>query len=450
MDAVAGLDIGSYRVVAAVSPLAPVPPHREARVARETGDGGAPAAGPAPRGLQGLSVGSAATLGMRRGQVLDAEELARSVREALSRAESAAGARAAVVCLGFSGHTVVFYRHRYGSLIGKRRVNQQDLDRINRLALVSDLPPGRRIIQAVPVEYLVDGLPVSGEPLGMYCSRLEVESVVVTADSELIDCLVRAVHGSGLNLEIRGLLPSTLAAGRVVLSEARQQLGAALVDIGGSCTSIAVYNHGYPAGFDVLPLGSGHITSDLAICLRTTLEGAEEIKRKIGLGAATAGHNEQDQKDHGRATVTFPRLSGSGYNEVPVKNVVEVVEARTCELLELIQASLKRLSGGLELPGGVTLTGGGSSLKGIVPLAGRFLSAGAGPGSTAPEVETKNPGDSLHTAGAEGLIRHWQSLYVPADDYQPPADIWRRFKDFFGLQDKSKIDSHSSFKGRIF
>lgn len=404
MEAVAGLDIGSSHIVAAVSvPSGPVVPLPE-----------------------GIKVGFCGALGFRKGQVSDPAALSRSIGEAIGRAEAASGAKVGTVCIGLPGHTVEFFRNRYSNLIGKRRINRQDIERVNRLAMVSDLPPGRRIIQAIPLEYVVDGVPADGDPLGMHCSRLEVESLMITAESSLVDRLVEAFHGSGAKCRIADILPSTLAGGRVILNDAQQKLGAALVDMGGSCTGVLVFNHGYPLGFEALPVGGDHITSDLAVCLRTTLEGAEEIKRTVGLGpgkAPDAGDGD------GPGAVIIPRLSGSGYNEVPVKNVVEVIEARVCEILELVGASVNRITGGLDLPGGLVIAGGGSRLAGLelfaLELLGQRVRLGI-PGT----------GDDLHrqvnTAGAMGLLEYMLNSCLPAEaDHRPPPGLWDTIRRIF-------------------
>lgn len=427
MESIAGLDIGSSHVVAAVA----VSSGPIAREVKNSGDlnTGAPAQDPAVRGLR---TGFAPATGLRRGLVSDIDALSGSIREALSGVEASSGARVAAVCVGFSGHTVEFSRKRYGNLIGKRRVNLQDIERVNRLAVVSDLPPGRRIIQVVPLEYTVDGTPVAGEPLGLHCNRLEVEALIVTADSLLIDQIIEAAHRSGV--KVVEIFPSPLAAGEVLLKKAQQQLGTAFVDIGGTCTSVLVYNHGYPAGFEVLPVGGDHITSDLAICLRTTLEGAEEVKRSVGLGPG-AGVPEVDAGQGGSgspARVTIPRVSGSGYNEVPVKNAVEIIEARAMEMLELIGESVRRMAGSLDLPGGLVLAGGGSRLGGLERLALESLGCKVQMASLG-RVQEDSAG--VNMAGAAGLLKYIMQIrqrQLPDDagDKQP-LHLLGRFRNLF-------------------
>jgi cell division protein FtsA len=65
-----------------------------------------------------------------------------------------------------------------------------------------------------------------------------------------------------------------------VLTKRQKELGVALVDIGGGTTGVAVYEEGDILYSSVIPVGAGHITNDLAIGLKTSIDTAEKIKLK--------------------------------------------------------------------------------------------------------------------------------------------------------------------------
>ncbi|KJS01365.1 MAG: hypothetical protein VR68_04985 [Peptococcaceae bacterium BRH_c4a] len=409
MEAVAGLDIGSSRIVAAVAAVSG---------AKALSD---PLAG-------GVKIGYACTMGFRKGQVNDLASLSQCIDEALKTVQAEAGVKVETAYIGFPGHTVEFHKKSSGNVIGKgRRITPQDIERVQRLALVSDMPLGRRVIQSLPVEYIVDGSPVVGEPSGLLCSRLDLESLIVTADNGMMDRLVEAVHKAGV--KIADFLPSPMAAGEIVVNRAERQLGAALIDIGSSSTCITLYNHGNPLGFDVFPLGSDHITSDLAICLRTTLEGAEEVKRNIGLAIG----------ERGDATLAVPRLSGSGHNDILVKTAYSVIEARVCEILDIAMSSIGRLSGHGDLPGGLILTGGGSMLKGVDVFASKHTGCKAQLGYLDPgqygikeNEKAANSDLTVNMAGAVGLLRYFlKRSNTEKVIYQSPPDLWSKVRGIF-------------------
>lgn len=403
METIAGLDIGSTQITAALKQLA---------------DKTDPVSEPI---AAGMSFGSSSTMGFRKGFVIDVTSLACSIKEALAQAESVAGVKAEIAHIAIPGHTVEFNVVISRGLIGKgKKVSIQDIERINRLARVAELPPGRQITQAMPLEYILDGAPVAGEPLGMYCTRLELKSLIVTADNTLISCLMEAVQRCGVR--IGQFLPSSLAAGELILNNAEIELGTALVDIGGTCTGILYYNHGYPLGFEVLPVGSDHVTSDLAICLRTTLAGAEEVKRNIGLQSYSEKKNETEGNNIG---VTIPRMSGAGVNTVPIETVENIIEARVCEILELVKSSVNRLAGGTDLPGGLVLAGNGSMLRGLEFLALKYLGTKLRFGVQ--DINDFNGG----MARVAGLLKYFLKDYGKVRVFQPPSGIWKRVRGIF-------------------
>ena len=56
-----------------------------------------------------------------------------------------------------------------------------------------------------------------------------------------------------------------------------------MVNIGGSTTSVAVFEEGDVLAVKVLPVGANHITNDIAIGLRTSIETAEQVKLEYGV-----------------------------------------------------------------------------------------------------------------------------------------------------------------------
>ncbi|MGC8001629.1 cell division FtsA domain-containing protein, partial [Salmonella enterica] len=63
-----------------------------------------------------------------------------------------------------------------------------------------------------------------------------------------------------------------IASATSVLAEQEKQQGVALVDLGGSTTSIAVYDEGSVAHTACLPIAGSHLTHDLARVLRCPWE----------------------------------------------------------------------------------------------------------------------------------------------------------------------------------
>lgn len=72
----------------------------------------------------------------------------------------------------------------------------------------------------------------------------------------------------------------TLAAAKSVLKEAQLESGVAVIDLGGSTTTVSVFEEGDLQYVGVIPVGGMNITNDLAIGLKADPEIAEEVKVK--------------------------------------------------------------------------------------------------------------------------------------------------------------------------
>jgi cell division protein FtsA len=172
--------------------------------------------------------------------------------------------------------------------------------------------------------------------------------------SELQRCLCEA------GLKVKQTVAGPLAVAEAVLTGAERELGVVCVDIGAGLTRVAYINHGQLEEMEIFPVGSGHITSDLAVGLHTTLQAAEKIKIQYGLRHID-GH------------VGVPALSSPGEHNIPGSVVAEIIKLRIEEILDFIKRYIDKLQLTDSLPGGIVITGGGSRLTGLPEMAGAVL-----------------------------------------------------------------------------
>jgi len=200
--------------------------------------------------------------------------------------------------------------------------------------------------------------------VGKSGSRLKKDIKAVTAPAVAVQNLVKAVEQAGC--KVKKVVLNSLASAFLTLEPDERELGAALVDIGGGTTDIAVFNRGTLKFAAVLPVGSEYVTADLAICLRTPLSGAEEIKRRYGSAQV------EDASENEFVEVTG--VGGRKVRRIPVQMINSIIQARMQELLQMIKNAINK-SGYLNLiPGGLIFTGGGTLLRGFEEMASRELS----------------------------------------------------------------------------
>jgi cell division protein FtsA len=193
--------------------------------------------------------------------------------------------------------------------------------------------------------------------------RLEVESHIITGATPAIKNLNRSIYQAGIDIEGQVLVP--LAAARAVLTKRQKELGVAVIDIGGGTTGITVYEEGDVLSSNILPVGAGHVTNDLAIGLRTSIEVAEKVKLKY--------INAKETKIPSSEKVRIEELEGEDL-VVSRRDLQEMAGARLAEIFQMVKAELAQIGKDQLLPGGIVLTGGGAKMAGIEEFAKKALS----------------------------------------------------------------------------
>ena len=323
----------------------------------------------ADRQLHIIGSASVPSAGMKKGLVVDIDAAAAAIRSAATRCQRMAGAPIGRAAVNLSGSHVASFNNR--ALVSVARPGQEigpdDVHRAMEAARVVNLPGDRELVHVLPRQFLVDGYDGIREPLGMMGSRLEVEAHMVTASGAAIQNLLKAVIRAGL--EADQVILSSLASAESTLTQAERENGVILADIGAGTIDAAVLEGGSPFLTFVLPAGSDYITADLAMGLRIPLGEAERLKLEYGLlppGAAGSSGASGDS-----ILFELPSAGTGGPRAITASLLLEIIEPRVHEMLNLVLAEVRRSGSGRHLPGGLVLTGGGARLQGLADWASR-------------------------------------------------------------------------------
>lgn len=243
------------------------------------------------------------------------------------------------------------------------KIYQDDIDRVTQASQAVNLLPNRVVVHSLTNQFVVDGVTDITDPLGMVGNRLELNSLIIDVFSPALKNLEKCVEMSGGR--ISGIILNTLASSRAVLSRNQKELGVAVIDIGFATTGVAAYEEGKLVHTAIIPIGSGHITNDVAIGLKISIEAADSIK--LNFGHALSKEVSSNDK------VDLKKIDPKFKNIVSRRYISEIIEVRLAEIFEFVQNELKSIKKGGELPAGVVITGGGAKLSGIVDLARQEL-----------------------------------------------------------------------------
>ena len=298
--------------------------------------------------------------GMRKGAVVDIEDTVSAISLALEDAERMAGTNitSAFVSLGGSNITSTTSKGVVAVSRADGEITHSDIQRVIEAAKTVALPPNKEIIHCIPKSFAVDAQKGILDPTGMSGIRLEAETIVIGAATSAVSGLTKCLHQAGVNID--GLVFNGLASSRALLNKRQKEMGVLLIDMGGGTTSIAVFEEGELSHAAVIPVGSMHITNDIAIGLRTSLESAEKIK--INYGSAIPSTISEQEK------INMSTIDPQDTQRIQRRYLAEIIHARLMEILNLTREELKKIGKDGMLPAGVVLTGGGSKMEDLVEL----------------------------------------------------------------------------------
>lgn len=308
-----------------------------------------------------LGVGVAPAAGLSRGVIDNIQSARDAISIAVEKAEQACGMRILSAVVGISGGHISSQNNRGIIAIPDRArpISADDRSRVLESAGQVAIPTNRQVIHVVPRGYWVEGTDQVSDPVGMFGGRLDAEVHIVSGAVSAIQNLTKCVEGAGVQVD--DIVLECIASATSVLGEQEKQQGVALVDIGGSTTSIAVYDEGTVAHTACLPIAGSHLTHDLARVLRCPWESAERVKCTVGAAYADPAMASE--------TVEIQAFGTQSTKHVPLGHICEILQARTEEILEMVALELKRVGYLDRLAAGLVLTGGTAQLRGLPEIA---------------------------------------------------------------------------------
>ena len=311
-----------------------------------------------------VGVGSSPSRGLRKGVVVNIESTVESIKKAVEEAELMAAVQINSVYTGIAGSHISGENSRGVVALKKQEVTRVDVQRaVDTARSVAVLPSDRRILHVLPREFMVDDQDGIREPLGMSGSRLEVDVHIITGAVTSAQNIIKSVNRAGLDVVDMVLQP--LASSEAVLTPEERELGVAMVDLGGGTTDLAIFAEGSIRHTAVLPIGGQHLTTDLAIGLRTPQSEAERLKIRKGVALAELVKDDE--------MVDVPGVGDRPARTLSRKLLAEITEPRVEEMFDLVRREIMRTGYEGILAAGVVITGGTSMLEGILEAAERVL-----------------------------------------------------------------------------
>lgn len=339
--------------------------------------------------------------GMHKAAVTSIEDVVSSLSNAFEQMERLVGVPIEHAWVGIGGTNILTQESKGVVAVARSdgEISPEDVTRAVEAAQTIAAPLNYELLHVLPRSFSVDGQIGIKDPVGMTGIRVEVDTKMIFGLSSHVQNLSKAVYRTGVDID--DLVLGILAAGEVVTTQRQRELGVIVVNIGASTTSVVVYEDGDIIHAIVLPIGAAYVTNDLAIGLRNSIEVAEQVKIEIGQCVS----KDIPKKE----IVNLQQFGVNSHEEVSVKYVSEIVEARMTEILEKVDDELSKIDRAGLLPAGVVFTGGGSKIEGLVELSKRELRLPASLGYPVDLQSASHKINDLAFSTAIGLVK-WGGL----------------------------------------
>ena len=320
---------------------------------------------PAKAGLNIIGLGQARSRGVRKGELVDAQQAEEDVRNAIVEAEQMADVEIRSVYLGVTGGHIRGFNNRgvHPVVSADREITDDDVQDVIKNAKAINLPTENSVVHAIRQHFFVDGQDGVTNPVGMLGSRLEVDMHVVHGNTNRLQNAIRLVKG--MQLEVDEIVFNGLASSLALLTNEQKELGALVIDIGGGTTDYVVYTDGVIKHTGVLAIGGDHVSNDLAYGLKVPLSRAEKLKLEHGSAL-------MDDAAKGQ-TVTITNELGLPLKTVNIEHLRRIMSLRLEEIFQLVAQDLDQLGLPDYLRAGVFLCGGGARVPHIAQLAEPIL-----------------------------------------------------------------------------
>lgn len=350
---VAVLDVGTNKICCMIAKAMPLPDYLA-----ETGQ---------KTQLRVIGFGHQRSQGIKSGMIVHMDAAEQAIRAAVDQAERMAGVIIDDVILSISCGRLKSDVFSASLGIATESVRPNDVGKVMAAGREYAARDDRMVLHTMATGYRLDDDSLISDPHGMIADRLSVDVHAVAVDTPPIRNLMLCVERC--HLSVAGLVSAPYAAGLSAISEEEAKLGITCIELGAGTTSFSVFADGHFAYCDAIAMGGNHITLDLARCLSAPIEEAERIKTLHGCAFAAAS-------DEGEI-ISYPvvgELEAPQFNQISKAQIVQLVQARIEEILEMTRERLDAAGLGDAAGKHIVLTGGASQLAGLSDYAARIFS----------------------------------------------------------------------------
>ncbi len=289
--------------------------------------------------------------GLKKCKIINEDEISLSIAKTIKEAEEETNLKINSAYVTIPGKYVTIVQNTITKEVKDRYSGISVRDVQNAIMQVKDIeiPEGKTLIDIVPDKVTLDNGTVVTDPVGNLSSSFTISAQIILAEKDF----VRQLHNifKKADLDIDGIVPTTLAERNLILDSNELHDNIMLLDIGAGNIDIGVFEGSSFIYTNSIPLGGDNITHDIALVLNISEEEADKLKRQYGLALKSFIDNDNDiilntSKDENKNRI------------IKSSELIEIIEARIEEMFSIINKDITN-NGVKQKINNVVLTGQG-------------------------------------------------------------------------------------------
>jgi len=303
--------------------------------------------------------------GFDSGHIVNMERAENSIVRAIYALEQKCDKSINEVTISLSGVGVKSYYMNNKILLNNQVISKQDVKKLIKKTLSEFKVKDQEIVHYFPIEFIVNGNRSVENPVGLYANELSCQLHIISADSMMLMNLTKCL--AKCHVEVNDIIVSAYASAISCLNEDEKELGCVVIDIGSNTTSFGIFVNNKIIYVDHVPVGSMHITKDIAKAFSIGLGLADKLK--ILYGHANPSLLIKD------AIIKLDNLDSENNRpdiSITEMQVAKIINSRIKGVLIDIKKKCHNISMN-HLVTSVVITGGGGSLPGIKSIASEIF-----------------------------------------------------------------------------
>ena len=273
--------------------------------------------------------------GIKKGFVINPESAIEALDDVFKKGEEQIGLKITKVIVSVPANDLeCFLSEGYTSVNNETGlVASSDIIRSMQSAVYNKVMETREIVALLPTKFLLDDSIVTDSPLHMHAEKLKVKVVVGTVPKKNVNGIVKCLEKLGVTV-VDVTIGSMGDYYEFKNSKNSTEVGA-VVNIGASKSTVAIFNKGILTGCEVIDMGGDSIDYDLGYVYKINRKDAMYLKESIALADKTNARPSE--------SVILENKNGDKI-KVNQFDASEIVMGRLEELLNLIKKQINLLT----------------------------------------------------------------------------------------------------------